>query len=118
MGISEGMDEADGSPIEPLLTCVCYARVCVDVWLAWCRYGFRPFESQIASAGTSLRRVLDHSVRVHGPMYSRLLLQHLQVTVNTTPQASSSVFHLWSSVACDWMSRLDGGLTSGIVGSM
>lgn len=45
----------------------------------WCSYGFRPFESQIAAAGTSLRRVLDHSVRVHGPMYSRLLLQHLQV---------------------------------------
>lgn len=39
-----------------------------------------PFESQITMAGASLRWALDQSVRVHGPMSSRLLLQQLQVT--------------------------------------
>ena len=37
------------------------------------RYGFRPFEPQLAKAGAALRRVLDHSLAVHGELYSRIL---------------------------------------------
>jgi hypothetical protein len=39
------------------------------------RYGFRAFEPQLAATGTGLRRVLEHSLAVHGDLYSRILQQ-------------------------------------------
>lgn len=39
------------------------------------RYGFRPFEPQLAAAGQSLRRVLEHTLAVHGDLYSGILRQ-------------------------------------------
>ncbi len=37
------------------------------------RYGFRAFETQLATTGAKLHRVLEHSLAVHGELYSRLL---------------------------------------------
>ncbi len=53
------------------------------------RYGFRPFEPQLAAAGKALRRVLDHSLAVHGDLYSRILRQEA-ATLLTAPNGSAA----------------------------
>ena len=50
------------------------------------RFGFRPFETQLANAGRRLSRLMEHTLAVHADLYSRMLREKaIEISAGVAP---------------------------------